>query len=78
MRCDASIVSVLMDFFGNLPQYSAYHEKENTVEVTMSIATEGIKLFALQYANAVEVLEPHSLRQEISETLQKAAKKYEA
>lgn len=78
MRCDASIVSVLMDFFGNLPQYSAYHEKENTVEVTMSIATEGIKLFALQYANAVEILEPQSLRQEISEVLQKAAKKYEA
>ncbi len=78
MRCDASIISVLMDFFGNLPQYSAYDEKENTVEVTMSIATDGIKLFAMQYASAVEVLEPAALRQEIKETLQKAAKKYEA
>lgn len=78
MRCDASIVSVLMDFFGNLPQYSAYNEKENTIEVTMSIATEGIKLFALQYADAVEVIEPVALRKEIIQTLQKATKKYEA
>ena len=78
MRCDTSIISVLMDFFGDLPQYSAYDEKKNTVEVTMSIATDGIKLFAMQYASAVEVLEPAALRQEIKETLQKATKKYEA
>jgi len=78
MRCNANIISVLMDFFGTLPQYSSYNEKENTVEVTMMIAADGVKLFAMQYTDAVEVLEPKELRKEISETLKKAAKKYEA
>ena len=42
----------------------------------MSIAPSGLKLFALQYADWVEVLEPQSLRQEILDTLEQAAQAY--
>ncbi|MDO4530970.1 MAG: WYL domain-containing protein [Bacillota bacterium] len=77
MRCSVSMLSVLMDFFGSLPQYSSYDAEANTVEVTMMIAADGVKLFAMQYADAVEVLEPKALREEIRETWKKAVKKYE-
>jgi len=75
MRCKTTILSVLLDFFGEMPQYSAPME-DGMTEVTMSIAPNGVKLFALQYADAVEVLEPQSLRDEIRKTMENAVKKY--
>lgn len=75
MRCHTSLLSVLLDFFGDLPQYTT-PDSDGTTEVTMSIAPNGVKLFALQYADKVEVLEPLSLREEILQTLVQAEKKY--
>lgn len=75
MRCSTDIVNTLLDFFGSLPQYAAPRE-DGTVEVTMSIAPGGLKLFALQYAGRVEVLDPPELRQEILKTLEEAAETY--
>jgi len=75
MRCHTAMVSVLLDFFGSLPQYTKPLE-DGTTEVTMSIAPGGVKLFALQYADQVEVLEPESLREDILQTLERAQKKY--
>lgn len=75
MRCKASMLNVLLDFFGDMPQYTEPKD-DGTTEVTMSIAPNGIKLFAMQYADAVEVLEPEHLRQDIINTLERAAEKY--
>ena len=75
MKCCTSLLNTLVDFFGSLPQY-ATPGQDGMVEVTMSIAPSGLKLFALQYADRVEVLEPQSLRREILATLEQAARVY--
>lgn len=75
MKCSTSLINTLVDFFGSLPQY-ATPGQDGWVEVTMSIAPSGLKLFALQYADRVEVLEPQSLRREILATLEQAARVY--
>lgn len=74
LRCKDSMLGVLTDFFGSVPQYSP--RDGGMVEVSMSIAPGGVKLFALQYAGSVEVLEPESLRREIAETLEETLKTY--
>jgi len=74
MRCKTSLLNTLVDFFGSVPQYAT--PKDGYTEVTMSIAPNGVKLFALQYADGVEVLEPQSLREDILHTLETAAERY--
>lgn len=74
MRCKVSMLNTLVDFFGTLPQYAT--PDNDTVVVSLSIAPNGVKLFALQYADSVEILEPAWLRQEILDTMEQAAKKY--
>lgn len=79
LRCSTGLVNTLLDFFGDLPQYTAPAPAPGggeTTEVTMSIAPAGVKLFALQYAGSVEVLEPRELREEIARELEAALKKY--
>lgn len=75
LRCRESMLNVLVDFFGSMAHYSAPQE-DGTIEVTMSIAPRGLKLFALQYLGSVEVLEPESLRQELLEELRLGTDKY--
>lgn len=79
LRCRTGLLNTLLDFFGDLPQYRKPEtgpDGAETTEVTMSIAPAGVKLFALQYAGSVEVLEPRALREEIAQALEAAAKKY--
>ena len=75
LRCRTAMLNVLVDFFGNMAHYSAPRE-DGTIEVTMSIAPRGLKLFALQYLDSVEVLEPEALRQELLEALRGGVEKY--
>lgn len=74
LRCREAMLSVLMDFFGAVPQYKPLEEGE--MEVTLSAAPGGVKLFAMQYANSVEILEPDSLREELAQELGAAAERY--
>ena len=78
LRCRTSMLNTLLDFFGELPQYTAPREgpEGETTELTMSLAPAGVKLFALQYAGSVEVLEPEDLRREIAQTLEQALDRY--
>ena len=62
MRCHERILNTLVDFFGSVPQYTQPNSQGLT-EITMSIAAEGVKPFALQYADNVELLEPQWLRE---------------
>lgn len=75
MRCKVSLLNTLVDFFGSVPQYTQ-PDDQGITEITMSIAAAGVKLFALQYADGVEVLEPQWLREEIGKTLARNAEKY--
>lgn len=80
LRCKTGLLNTLLDVFGDLPQYRKPEtgpDGAETTEVTMaSIAPAGVKLFALEYAGSVEVLEPRDLREEIARELEEAAKKY--
>ena len=79
LRCKTGLLNTLLDVFGDLPQYRKPETGPDgieTTEVTMSIAPAGVKLFALEYAGSVEVLEPKVLREEIARELAEAAKKY--
>lgn len=90
LRCHVSMLSILMDFFGTaISKYSdpldengnpvtKIDEGENIshITVTLEASESGTKLFALQYVDRVEVLEPKSLREEISATLRAAVMDY--
>lgn len=73
-RCKLELLNTLVDFFGRQAQFSAPVNGETTVSMRVSLS--GLRLFALQYADQVEVLEPQSLRDELYDTLSAAAAKY--
>ena len=77
LRCQTSLLSTLMDFFGTtITSYTA-PTPDGYTTVSLRASEAGTRLFALQYADRVEVLEPASLREEVKSTLQAAAKQYE-
>lgn len=71
--CPTTLLSTVMDFFGAVPQYKQVGQR---IEVSLSVAIEGVKLFALQYLETVEVLEPPELRREIGKVIQDNLNKY--
>ena len=75
MRCHVSLVSVVMDFFGAKAEYTA--PADDHTNVTVRVSPAGARLFAMQYADRVEVLEPASLRADMLRTLSAAREKYE-
>lgn len=77
LRCHIKMLSVLMDFFGFAEITYSEPEDEYTT-VTLEASEKGTRLFALQYSDRVEVLEPRSLRDEVLNTLKAAAAKYES
>ncbi|MBR6677422.1 MAG: WYL domain-containing protein [Oscillospiraceae bacterium] len=84
MRCPVSLLSTVVDFFSSaikdyttpapLPDGSS---KQKYTEVSLTASEKGVKLFALQYADQVEVLEPQSLRDAVAQSLRSALAKYE-
>lgn len=75
MRCRKNMLSVLVDFFGRLPEYSP--QPDGSILAGLKVSLSGAKLFALQYTDSVEVLQPESLREQIAETLRGALEKYQ-
>lgn len=75
MRCKLALMNTILDVFGAQAQFST--PTEDWTEVTLSsVAPEGVMLFAMEYADSVEVLEPVSLRENIRDSLEKALKQY--
>lgn len=66
--CKIDFLSKIMDFFGSTPNY---HKSNDKIEVTVEASNSGFKLFALQNLQAIEVLRPAKLREEIAEILEK-------
>lgn len=76
LRCHTSMLSVLIDFFG-FTDISYSEPKDDYMTVSFEASENGTRLFALQYTDKVEVLEPSSLRQEVLKTLRASAARYE-
>ena len=84
LRCPLSLLSTLMDFFGTaIRSYTTPREPDSLppqqryTEVSLKASEAGTRLFALQYADQVEVLSPASLREAVRDTLLSAAEKYQ-
>ena len=78
MKCSMDRISTLLDFFGSaILDYSVSKNAPDETTVTLKASEKGVRLFALQYAEDVEVLDPPSLRSEIAKTLKDAANKYQ-
>lgn len=75
LRCQENMVNTVLDFFGAQANFSML--RDGFTEVSMSITPGGVKLFAMQYADKVEVLEPQSLREELRASLRAALAVYE-
>lgn len=75
LRCPAGMVNTLLDVFGKNIRFG--EPADGRVRVQIHAAPAGIKLFALQYADKVEVLEPAELRDEIRNALREALKSYQ-
>lgn len=73
-RCPAGMLGVVMDFFGEQARYRSVDA--DTLEVMLSVARGGVRLFAMQYADRVEVLEPEDLREDLRRSLSAALEKY--
>lgn len=76
LRCRIELVNTILDFFGTQARFSA--PVEGMTEVTLNIAPSGVKLFALQYADSVEVLDPPSLREKVRQSLETALRRYDS
>ena len=74
LRCHTAMVNTILDFFGTQALFS--RPINDKTEVTLNIAPSGVKLFALQYADNVEVLEPASLREDVIQSLENALRRY--
>ncbi len=74
-RCDESLINSVQDFFGGMAYYSEPADGKTTVSLT--IAPSGFKLFALQYIDRLEVLEPASVREDIIQSLENGLRKHQ-
>ena len=84
MRCPISLLGAVLDTFGStILDYSSRYAlpdsdgKARYTNVSFLASEEGARLFALEYADQVEILEPQSLRDAVANSLRAALKKYE-
>ena len=74
LRCREGLLNTILDFFG--PQARLRGLEEGWLQVDLDLAPAGVKRFALQYADSVEVLEPEDLRQSVRRTMEEALERY--
>ena len=74
-RCESKMMNDVADAFGTELQIEK--QADGKVLVHVHAAEKGMLHWALQFADAVEVLSPQSLREQIAETLRGALEKYE-
>lgn len=67
----------IFDTFGSSARISAIPNDESFSRVTVKCTLEGMRLWAMQYSDVCEVLEPQRLRDEIKNCLSEAIKKYD-
>ena len=73
-RCDNSALDHIIDIFGTDCRILPDDDEHFTLHVTGSFS--GLLLFAQQYLDKVEVLEPAALRKEMYKLLNQSVKRY--
>ena len=73
---DYSIIDQIIDWFGDNAKVRRYEYDETKIKVRLKVSPEAMKLWALQYAMHVEIIEPVPLRLEILRILRQAADRY--
>ena len=68
LRCDSSILDHVIDKYGTDIQIQGIDE--NKLEITMNVPPAGVKFWALQYLQHVEIVSPTWLRQEVCECIE--------
>ena len=69
LRCEKHLMNNIIDFFG-FDILTKLDKKTGKVNVTLyNTAPAGVKLFALQYGDGVEILSPKSLRESVAQTV---------
>lgn len=74
LKTDTIMMDELVDWFGR--DFRILAEKDGMVTVRVNCNEKAMFYWALQYGTCVEVVEPASLRAEISEAAEELAKKY--
>ncbi len=76
-RCAPRVLNNVIDFFGNLPIFDVDGEDGEKILVKLpGVSPYGVRQFALQYLDGVEILEPQSLREDIRKMLDTGSKIY--
>lgn len=84
VRCPIGLLGTVMDVFGSsVIEYSKRYAlpdsdgKARYTDITIHTSEEGARLFAMEYADQVEILTPQSLRDAVANSLRAALQKYE-
>lgn len=72
---DEGYIDYVMDWFGEDVVIEP-GAREHTLKISLTVSPNAMHYWALQFAEAVEVLTPASLRKKIKETLKKASERY--
>ena len=75
-RAKKYLLNDLIDWFGKDIQFS--DETEDEITASVSVNPDSMRLWALQYALHVKILEPEELKNQIQKDIRKAGKNYEA
>ena len=73
-RAKKYLLNDLIDWFGKDIEFSEETEDEVTASVRVNLSA--MRMWALQYALHVKVLEPEELREQVKSDLRKAAELY--
>lgn len=74
-RCNQNMMNDIVDSFGTDLQIE--QKPDDMILVHVYASENDMRLWAVQFSDAVEVLTPQSLREQIAETLRSALNKYE-
>ncbi len=73
-RAKKYLLNDLIDWFGKEIQFSEETDEEVTAAVTVNL--NSMRLWAMQYALHIQILEPSNLREQVAEDVRKAADAY--
>ena len=74
LRMPRWLAGAVQDAFGSAAEMKALDEE--TMEVRVRAAAEGMRYFALQYGLHCEVMEPRKLREQVKDDIQKMMERY--
>ena len=75
-RCKQNMMNDIADSFGT--DLHIEQQPDDMILVHVHAGEDDVRMWTVQFADAVEVLTPQSLREQIAETLRNALKKYES